>query len=103
MTTTFDKKKIQAFAEEFAKDIKTQSDLKSFTDALMKATVETALNAELTHHLGYEKHSEAGKGTGNSRPSRPRALYPQPLTQPGLAGAFEQKLTVSPSRIHLKP
>ena len=67
MTTTFDKKKIQAFAEEFAKDIKTQSDLKSFTDALMKATVETALNAELTHHLGYEKHSEAGKGTGNSR------------------------------------
>jgi putative transposase len=34
---------------------------------LTKALVERALNAELTHHLGYEKHEAAGQGTGNSR------------------------------------
>ena len=25
------------------------------------------MHAELTHHLGYEKHSAEGKGSGNSR------------------------------------
>lgn len=34
---------------------------------LTKALVERALNAELTHHLGYEKHDAAGQGSGNSR------------------------------------
>jgi putative transposase len=34
---------------------------------LTKALVERALNAELTHHLGYEKHETAGQGSGNSR------------------------------------
>ncbi|PJA76488.1 IS256 family transposase [bacterium CG_4_9_14_3_um_filter_65_15] len=34
---------------------------------LKKRLVETALEAELTDHLGYEKHSPDGRGTGNSR------------------------------------
>jgi putative transposase len=34
---------------------------------LTKALVERALNAELTHHLGYEKHDGTGRGSGNSR------------------------------------
>lgn len=34
---------------------------------LTKALVERALEGELTHHLGYEKHSPVGKNTGNSR------------------------------------
>ena len=34
---------------------------------LTKALVERALNGELTHHLGYEKHSPAGRNSGNSR------------------------------------
>jgi putative transposase len=34
---------------------------------LTKALVERALSAELTHHLGYEKHSTEGKNSGNSR------------------------------------
>lgn len=34
---------------------------------LTRALVERALNAELTHHLGYEKHDPAGRGSGNSR------------------------------------
>jgi transposase-like protein len=25
------------------------------------------MDAEITHHLGYEKHSPSGKNTGNSR------------------------------------
>jgi putative transposase len=34
---------------------------------LKKALIERALGAELTHHLGYEKHDPAGRGNGNSR------------------------------------
>jgi putative transposase len=37
--------------------------LKQLTGAL----VEKALQAEMTEHLGYEKHAPAGRGTGNSR------------------------------------
>ena len=34
---------------------------------LTKALVERAMHAELTHHLGYEKHDSGGKGSGNAR------------------------------------
>jgi putative transposase len=34
---------------------------------LTKAILERALAAELTSHLGYEKHGAAGRGSGNSR------------------------------------
>jgi putative transposase len=34
---------------------------------LTKALMERALNAELTNHLGYEKHDPAGHNSGNSR------------------------------------
>jgi len=34
---------------------------------LTKALVERAMEAELTTHLGYEKHDPAGYGSGNSR------------------------------------
>src|SRR5215216_6646324 len=34
---------------------------------LTKAVLERALKAELSHHLGYEKHSSEGKNSGNSR------------------------------------
>ena len=37
--------------------------LKLFT----KNVLETALNEEMTEHLGYEKHDPAGVGTGNIR------------------------------------
>lgn len=33
----------------------------------VKAVLERAMNAELTHHLGYEKHDPAGYKSGNSR------------------------------------
>ena len=34
---------------------------------LTKAVLERALQAELTGHLGYEKHDPAGNNSGNSR------------------------------------
>src|ERR1051325_11717476 len=34
---------------------------------LTKALLERAMNAELTNHLGYEKHDAAGNNSGNSR------------------------------------
>ena len=34
---------------------------------LTKALLERAMSAELTHHLGYEKHDPAGYNSGNSR------------------------------------
>src|ERR1700741_3193771 len=34
---------------------------------LTKALVERAMQAELTHHLGYPKHDPAGRGSGNAR------------------------------------
>src|ERR1700689_607747 len=39
---------------------------------LTKAVLERALKAELTEHLGYEKHDPAGQGSGNSRNGKSR-------------------------------
>ena len=37
---------------------------------LTKRLAETALNAELAAHLGYDKHASAGRNKGNSRNGR---------------------------------
>jgi putative transposase len=34
---------------------------------LTKSVLERAMNAEMTHHLGYERHDPAGYNSGNSR------------------------------------
>src|SRR6266550_7209223 len=34
---------------------------------LTKAVLERAMQAELTEHVGYEKHDPAGNNSGNSR------------------------------------
>jgi len=34
---------------------------------LTKSVLETALDAEMTEHLGYDRHDPAGRGSGNSR------------------------------------
>lgn len=39
---------------------------------LTKAVLERALKAELTEHLGYEKHDPVGQGSGNSRNGQSR-------------------------------
>jgi putative transposase len=39
---------------------------------LTKALLERAMGAELSNHLGYEKHESAGRGSGNNRNGRSR-------------------------------
>ena len=59
------KKDLEAFAREAAKGLKTQEDLKEFSQMLTKITVEAALNAELDEHLGYERNEQSDNS--NSR------------------------------------
>lgn len=67
MEAAMEQEKLKAMATELAKGIKTEKDLGELAQQLVKLTVETALNAELAEHLGYEKHAAVGRGTGNSR------------------------------------
>ena len=67
MDTHVDEDLIRQLAKKIAKDVKTEADLGDFSKLLKKIVVETALDAELTDHLGYEKHSPKGDGSGNSR------------------------------------
>lgn len=62
-----DHKKLQAMAEELAKDVKTPDDLNQLSAFLTKLTVEAALKGEMNHHLGYDKNEPEGHHTGNSR------------------------------------
>jgi len=50
------KREQETFAREAAKSIKTEKDLSDFSRMLKKITVETALNAGLDDHLGYDRH-----------------------------------------------
>ena len=56
--------------DELLKEYKNPEDLlgdQGILQQLTKALVERALEGELTHQLGYEKHSPEGHNTGNSR------------------------------------
>jgi len=56
--------------EELLKDYKNPEDLTGkdgLLKELTKRLVEKAMDSELTHHLGYERHSSTGKNSGNSR------------------------------------
>ena len=54
-----DKKELKALAQAAAKNIKTEADLNEFRQMLTKIAVETALNAELDDHLGFDKHEQS--------------------------------------------
>jgi len=64
--------------DQILKDYEKPEDLLSengLLQQLTKALVERALNGEMTHHLGYEKHSSSGNNSGNSRNgSTPKVL-----------------------------
>ena len=64
--------------DQILKDYEKPEDLlieNGLLQRLTKALVERALNGEMTHHLGYEKHSPAGDNSGNSRNgSTPKVL-----------------------------
>lgn len=72
METAVDDKAVRELARKLAKDLKTDKDLSVLSRALKKVAVETALEAEMDEHLGYEKHDASGRGSGNSRNGRSR-------------------------------
>ena len=51
-----DEATIKNMAAELAKGLKTPEDLNQMTAIFKKFMIETALNTELSEHLGYEKH-----------------------------------------------
>ena len=56
--------------DELLKDYQKPEDIigeNGLLKQLTKALLERAMNAELTHHLGYEKHDPTGRNSGNSR------------------------------------
>jgi putative transposase len=69
-----------------------------FLSEMLKAVLERGLAAELTEHLGYDKHDAAGRGSGNSRNgSTPKTLLtevgPVPVQVPrDRAGTFTPTL-----------
>ncbi|WP_141122807.1 IS256 family transposase, partial [Salmonella enterica] len=66
-----DEKKLKALAAEVAEGLKTEADLHAFSRMLTKLTVETALNAELADHPGYEKNApKTGSNTRNGYSSK---------------------------------
>lgn len=65
MGQKMNEEKLKALAAELAKGLKTPADLSALSAQLTKLTVEAALNAEMDHHLGYERHAKSGRS--NSR------------------------------------
>lgn len=63
----------QQILDELLKNYEKPEDLTGsggILEALTKALIERVLEGELTHHLGYEKHSPEGRHSGNSRNGR---------------------------------
>ncbi len=53
--------------QEKVKNLKTSKDVNNFLKELVAPTLQAMLEAEMTEHLGYEKYSAVGRGSGNSR------------------------------------
>lgn len=60
------KKKLN-IPKDFWKDFKDRKDFNEFFSELFKEGLNEMLKAEMTDHLGYEKHSKEGDNSGNSR------------------------------------
>ena len=60
------KKKLD-IPKDFWKDFKDRKDFDEFFNELFKEGINQLLKAEMTDHLGYEKHSKEGENSGNSR------------------------------------
>jgi putative transposase len=59
-----------ALIDQLLKDYEKPEDIlgeNGLLKQLTKAVLERAMQAELTHHLGYPKHSPSGNNSGNSR------------------------------------
>src|SRR5919204_1384321 len=64
------KELLDGLLDQLLKDYKKPEDIlgeQGLLKRFSKAVLERALGAELTEHLGYEKHDPAGYGSGNAR------------------------------------
>jgi transposase-like protein len=52
---------------EFLKQFKDSKKFSTFMEELYVWVTEKMLEAEMDHHLGYDKHAVEGRNTGNSR------------------------------------
>jgi putative transposase len=64
--TRLSKEKLE-LAKAISSECKTPSDVTALLKELFGGALEQMLEAEIEEHLGYEKHSELGNNTGNSR------------------------------------
>ena len=91
-----DEKQLQALANELAKNLRTPEDLSQFDRLLKKLSVEAALNAEMTHHPGYEKNqSRPGANSCNGYSTKTVITGDGPLelrTPRDRDGTFEPQL-----------
>ena len=91
-----DDTQLQALANELAKNLKTPEDLSQFDRLLKKISVEAALNAELTHHLGHEKNqTKSGTNFRNGYSTKTVTTTDGPMelrTPPDRDGSFEPQL-----------
>lgn len=87
--------------DELLKDYKSPEDLLGpggLLKQLTGALVERAMEAEMTEHLGYEKHEISGRGSGNSRNGASSKTLrtdrgPMPVSVPrDRDGSFEPKI-----------
>ncbi len=59
--------KEQELVKYLISDCKNTGEIQSKMKRLFASTIEQMLEVEMEEHLGYEKHSTQGNGTGNSR------------------------------------
>ena len=65
---------LKALGKKLGAGVKTEEELVNLTKTLRKAMIEAALGSEMTEHLGYEKHSADGNGSGNSRNGKSKKI-----------------------------
>ncbi len=65
--TFLHEEKTQELAKYLAKNCENVSDVQNLLKELFKGTLEEMLESEMDEHLGYDKHSSEGIGSGNSR------------------------------------
>ena len=65
---------LKALGKKLGAVVKTEAELVNLTKTLRKAMIEAALGSEMTEHLGYEKHSTDGNGSGNSRNGKSKKI-----------------------------
>ncbi|AHF73356.1 transposase ISSoEn2, IS256 family [Candidatus Sodalis pierantonius str. SOPE] len=91
-----DEKQLQDLANELAKNLKTPENLSHFDRLLKKISVEAALNAEMTHHLGYDKNQpKPGANARNGYSTKTVTTGDGPLalrTPRDRDGSFEPQL-----------